>query len=94
MQAHAQPRETNNAKESASPTPSALPVLTEQNGGKKVANKPSNDADTQTRIVSTPGKNGYDKAAVWINLGLALVGLAGVGVAVSTLRKIRVQADK
>ena len=41
-----------------------------------------------------PAKDGYDKAAFWVNVSLAAVGMGGIGVAVCTLGFIRKQTGE
>ena len=43
------------------------------------------------KVVSAPGRDWYDKATVWINAALALVGLIGIVTALGSLRVLRRQ---
>jgi hypothetical protein len=47
--------------------------------------------DADVRIVSSPGKDSYDKAAFWATIALALVGFVGIGVGIRTLRILKRQ---
>jgi preprotein translocase subunit Sss1 len=55
--------------------------------------KSEQDASTEVRIISTPAKDRYDKAAVWINAVLAIVGFIGIVIAIITLIKIHHQTE-
>lgn len=55
--------------------------------------KSEHDASTEVRIIATPAKDGYDKAAVWINAILAIVGFIGIVIAIITLIKIHRQTE-
>jgi hypothetical protein len=52
---------------------------------------PNSHAEADVRVVSTPPKDRYDKAAFWINAALAGVGFIGVGIGIGTLLFLRSQ---
>lgn len=72
--------------------PSAAPATTvQQTDSPKLQPEERKQIDANVRIVSAPDKDGYDYASLGINLALAIVGMAGVGIGVCTLIFIRAQ---
>jgi hypothetical protein len=53
--------------------------------------KSNQDFHADVRVISAPYKDGWDKAAIWINGGLAIIGVAGVIIGICTLRKVERQ---
>ena len=53
--------------------------------------EPNKHVDANVRVVSTAPKDGYDKAAFWVNCALALIGTFGIIAAFMTLLKLERQ---
>ncbi len=72
----------------------AAPVIPEHKDGPTLQPKPDNHLSADVRVTSTPSKDRYDKAAVWINLALAVVAVVGLSLpalpfAAYTIRRSR-----
>ena len=91
MQANAEPNKAEQTATSDNPALSAPNVAPQQIGGPALQGKGNQDTGNEMRIISTPAKDRYDKAAVWINLALAVIGTVGIGAAITTLRKLERQ---
>jgi hypothetical protein len=86
--------QTHKAQETAkhaSPSPATPAIVPQQGASRSVQGKENNEVSTEVRVVSTPEKDFYDKAPVWINLILALIGVLGIGAALKTLCKLERQ---
>jgi hypothetical protein len=55
--------------------------------------KPDHHVQTDVWVIQAPPKDRYDKASTWIDGLLAVVGMAGIVVAVLTLRKLTEQTE-
>jgi hypothetical protein len=86
-QAHEAKQRENGDK----PTSTATPVAPQQANSPNLQGKPDHDVRAEVRVVSTPAKDGYDRASVWVNFSLAVIGLIGIGAAFVTLRKLERQ---
>jgi hypothetical protein len=82
-QAHAQ---TNKA-ESGIPSGKISPVaIQEEVDSPKLEPEDNKHVDANVKIISTSDKDAFDKATLIVGVILALVGIAGVGVGIHTLR--------
>lgn len=88
---------TNEAKQEAKgqqPSPDIALVAIEQPDSTSLTPESQHQSPYEIRVISTPAKDGWDITSVGINALLAVVGIAGIVVALLTLRKIRVQATE
>jgi hypothetical protein len=58
---------------------------------KELQAEAKNHIDADVRVISTPAKDGYDKAAFWFSVTLVVVGILGVGIGIGTLLFLRSQ---
>jgi hypothetical protein len=91
IQADAQPHKTQQASKSVKPPSPVAPVAPQETDLPSLQSKQHEHVDADVRVVSTPAKDGYDKAVVWINSALALIGTLGIVTALITLRKLERQ---
>lgn len=91
MHGYAQAHKTPQGAKGNQPTNAAMSVAPQQANNPKLQGEHEKHIDAEVRIVSTPAKDGYDEAAFWINVALAVVGAAGVAVAICTLLFIKAQ---
>jgi len=68
-----------------------LPPVASQTQGESLQWSLQQHSPYEVHIVSAPQKDRYDKVAVWINAVLAVIGMAGIGIAIGTLLKIKQQ---
>jgi hypothetical protein len=95
MQTYAQPHKVQQVSSSQKPAvPVPPPVPIQQTSSPTLQTEQKQHVDADVRVVSTPAKDGYDKAAFWISCVLAFVGLCGIGIGICTLRSINVQAKE
>lgn len=92
---NAQSQETRHKSNGKQPA-IAAPALTQQKSQSSefrptFTGEQKGSKSTQVDIVDLPAKDVYDKASIWINAGLALIGAGGIVVAICTLRKIERQ---
>jgi uncharacterized membrane protein YciS (DUF1049 family) len=69
----------------------SLATVPQQPYGPTLQSEEKNHVDADIRVISSPAKDRYDKAAFWISLALAVVGAAGVVAAICTLLFIKAQ---
>ena|GEM_PF-4194301 len=92
MQTYAQSNKTHKATKGDNPVPPAPPaIVPKQDASPNLQPKPKAHVDADVRVISTPGKDGYDRAAFWVNIALAFVGFCGVVVGVCTVLFIKAQ---
>jgi hypothetical protein len=92
VHAYAQTDKTQQASKSHNPSPTLAPIAVAQNpNSPDLQPKHQEHVDAEVRVVSTPEKDSWDKAAVWVNMGLGIIGVCGIVVAVITLRKVERQ---
>src|ERR1700744_2965528 len=88
VQTYSQPHKEQQASEGSKPA-SSTPQVAPQNGSSAAIQKEGQkQVPYDVRIISTPKKDGYDYVFLGLNIALALVGIAGIVVAIRTLRKI------
>ena len=75
------------------PTAPIAAASSQQQGSTKIHGEDQQDIHANVKILNPPEKDFYDKAPVWINFALAIVGLVGIGIGIGTLNKIQRQAD-
>jgi hypothetical protein len=80
----------NDHQQPTQPTP-AIPAQ-QQNPTAQYREQPK-DVHAEVKIVNPPEKDFYDKAPVWINLALGIVGCIGIMIGVATLRTVKRQVD-
>jgi hypothetical protein len=73
----------------AAPITSVAPI---QQPPPRLPTEQKQRVDADVRVISSPEKDNYDRAAVWINFALAVIGVLGIGVGVFTLCYLRKQA--
>jgi hypothetical protein len=81
------------AKSSQQPAAPILRVTPQQTNAAHLQGKDQEDIRADVKIVNPPEKDFYDKAPVWINLALLILGAGGVVAAICTLRAINKQAE-
>jgi hypothetical protein len=91
VQTNAQTHKVQKNPEGDKPSLAAAPIAPQQDDRTKLPPEHQEHVDTDVRVVSTPAKDGYDKASVWINLALAIIGAVGICGAYITLRKLERQ---
>jgi hypothetical protein len=94
VQTYAQTDKAQQGSKGDQPSPPVAPVAIKQNGGPKLQPEHHEHVDSDVRVISTPAKDRYDRAAFWANIALVVVGFLGIGVAIGTLRKIKTQTDE
>ncbi len=94
MQTHAQTYKTKQSTDSNKPTAQTSLVAPQQTNSPSLQPEAKKDSYTDVRVISTPAKDRYDKAAFWETFALVLVGIAGIVVAVVTLLRIHAQAKE
>jgi len=73
------------------PTPQTTSVPVQQKNGTTLHSDAAKEEPYEIRVIGTPKKDAYDKASVWLNCTLVLVGIGGIIMAVFTLLKIERQ---
>jgi hypothetical protein len=94
MQTNAQAHEKQEGAADKQPAADTSPIAPQQRDSPKLQPEPDAHVSADVRVVSTPSKDRYDKAAFWANIILVGVGGAGVLVAVVTLLRIHNQAKE
>ena len=94
MQTHAQAHKAQQTSESDKPTSPIASITPQNNGGPGYQGERNEHVGADVRIISTPAKDHYDKAAVWVNVVLGVVGTIGVMIGVCTLVLIKRQAGE
>lgn len=74
------------------PTLPTSPTGIKQGDSPTPQTKPDQHIQADVRIIQSPAKDRFDKAAFWISFVLALVGITGVGVGIATVLYIKRQA--
>jgi len=91
VRAYSQAQNAQEAPKHTEPSLTTPAIVAQQNAGQKSQDRDNTNVSADVRVISTPEKDFYDKAAVWINLGLCIIGFFGIVIAVSTLKKIERQ---
>jgi hypothetical protein len=91
MQGHAKTQDTKQATNGDHPSPATAPVIPQQANRPALQDKNKGHIDADVRVISSPAKDRYDKAAFWVNIALVGVGIGGIIVAGITLLKIERQ---
>ncbi|HEY5330804.1 MAG TPA: hypothetical protein VIJ79_13025 [Acidobacteriaceae bacterium] len=91
VQAHSQTKNAQQASKGDKPALPVTPVIPQNSPSPNVQNEHQEQVQADVRVVEAPDKDGYDKASVWINLALALIGVCGICAAFITLRKLERQ---
>ena len=92
VQGYAQTQKAKQGQNSDQPSPTAPKIAPQQHDSPQhLQGEPTHNVNAEVRVISTPAKDRYDKSAVWINFALGIVGFAGIGTALCTLRKIERQ---
>jgi hypothetical protein len=94
MQASAQTHKKQEGSADKQPAADTSPVAPQQRNSPKLQPEPDAHVSADVRVVSTPSKDRYDKAAFWVNITLAAVGMGGIGIAVCSLVFIRKQTGE
>jgi hypothetical protein len=88
VQGHCQTHKEKQGPKSDQPTTAATKNAPQQPSSPCLPTEPSHNPIAEVRVVSTPAKDRYDKAAVWINGILAIIGVVGIIAAYITLSKV------
>ena len=91
MQTNAQTHKAKKTAQSENPTSTAVPVAAQQPGGADLKPEQQNHVDADVWVKHTPEKDAYDKASVWVNVCLGVIGIGGIVVAIFTLKKVERQ---
>jgi hypothetical protein len=91
LRADDQAKQTQQATHSSKPSPPVPAIAPPQGSSQSAQPAQEKHVDADVRIVSSPGKDSYDKAAFWATIALALVGFVGIGVGIRTLRILKRQ---
>lgn len=91
IQGVSQSHKTKQKAKGNEPTTTTAPSAPQQSNGLRLQNEYKDHVNADVRVVSTPSKDLYDKAAFWVNLVLAGVGIIGLFAAYHTLRKLERQ---
>lgn len=89
--------ETHKAKQAQNNQQPSTPVADapiQQDSSPSIQPKPDQHIKADVRVIETPAKDGYDKAAFWISVALAVIGIAGVGIGICTLLLLRRQTTE
>jgi hypothetical protein len=92
VQTYAQTNKAQQAAKGDKPPSPVASVIPEHKGGPPLQPKADDHINADVRVISTPAKDGYDRAAFWINFALALIGAGGIAVGVCTVLFIQAQA--
>jgi hypothetical protein len=90
VQSNSQANKTDDASHTGKPIPQAT-VKAQPTDGQTFQSGQKNHIDADVRVVSTPPKDFYDKAAFWATLALVVAGFSGIGVGICTLKKLERQ---
>jgi hypothetical protein len=93
MQTDTQSNQTQHKPKDSKPSFPVAPVIPHQTTSQTGQPAHQEHIDADVRVISTPAKDSYDKAAFWATIALVVAGFVGIGVAVLTLRTIKRQAD-
>ncbi len=94
FQAHAQTGEGEQRKNGEKPAAPVTPLSVQQKNSPSPQPVTDNHVPADVRIVQGPSKDSYDKAVVWINGLLALIGIGGIGIGIGTLIFLRSQVTE
>lgn len=76
VQSHAQPNKAEELSKGDQSSHAAAPVAPQQESSPKLQTKHLDRVQADVRVLSAPAKDGYDHAAFWVNVALALLGLS------------------
>ena len=85
LRAEDQANQTQQATHSGKPSPPVPAIAPQQASSQSVHPAQEKHVDADVRIVTAPGKDGYDMAAFWATIALVFVGFLGIGVGIGTL---------
>jgi hypothetical protein len=91
VQAYTQTNKAQQSSKSDKPAPSAAVVVPEHNDRPALQPEAEKHIEADVQVITAPAKDRYDKAPVWINFALAVIGVLGIGAAFVTLRKLERQ---
>jgi hypothetical protein len=91
VQAYTQTNKAQQTSKSDEPSSPVAPVVPQQRDSPKLQPEHQDHVQADVRVVSAPTKDRYDKASVWINLALVVIGAIGITAAIITLRKLERQ---
>jgi hypothetical protein len=91
VQTYSQPHKAQEGSSSQRPAAPTSPAAVQQTSGPKLRTEDKEHVDADVRVIQTPAKDRYDKAALGVNLILAIVGIFGIGIGICTLLFIRAQ---
>jgi hypothetical protein len=85
VQTYAQANKAKEEAKSDKPSPPVPAVVPKQTSSQTSQPAHQERIDADVRGISTPAKDGYDKAAFWATIALVVAGFSGIGVGVCTL---------
>ncbi len=91
VQAYPKTDKAQNASKHAAPSLPVAPVTPQKDDSQNLQPKADTHINADVRVISSPAKDRYDKAAFWINVVLAVIGICGIVAAVLTIRKLERQ---
>ena len=91
VQAYTQTNKAQQSSKSDKPAPPVAPVVPQQQDSQRLLPEHQDHVQADVRVVSAPTKDRYDKAAFWINVALAGIGIIGVVIGIGTLLFLRRQ---
>lgn len=91
MQTYPQTHKAQERSNSATPPLPTVPVVRQKNDARTPQDETGTHVDADVRVVSAPEKDAYDRAAFWISVVLAAVGIGGIVAAIITIRKLERQ---
>jgi hypothetical protein len=91
MQTYAQSDKAQQASKGDKPSLPTTSFAQNEGGTPALKTEDRKHIDADVRVIQTPTKDSYDKAAFWINAALAGIGIIGVGIGIGTLLFLRRQ---
>ena len=88
VQTYSQPHKAEQGGHTNQPSGSASTVSPQQRDGQSLQAENEKHVNADVRVISSPERDPYDKVAVWANISLVLVGIAGIVLACLTLKQI------
>ncbi len=93
FQAYSQTHKAKSRENSQNPSTPVGSALQQRNSSTSVQPKPEEHIKADVWVVRSQPKDRYDKAAFWISVALAGIGIWGIVIAIWTVRTIKRQVD-
>jgi hypothetical protein len=91
VQADSGANKAKQGQKSQRPAADTSAIPPQQPDSQSLQSEPPKQTPYEVRVISTPQKDGYDRAALWVNVALAVAGIFGIVIAICTLIKIERQ---